>query len=133
MRTHELDGDAFETLEGFYAETDRALCLDTEWGHNLDAFNDVLRGGFGTPGDGFVLRWNNHQLSRQRLGYSETMHQLEARLARCHPENRADVARELDAARRGEGPTVFHWLGWLIRRHGPGGDEADDNVILELD
>jgi hypothetical protein len=35
--------------------------------------NDILRGGFGTPDDGFTLRWKNHDISRQRLGYRETV------------------------------------------------------------
>ena len=41
---------------------------DAYWGRNLDAFNDVLRGGFGTPEGGFTLRWKNHATSRRRLG-----------------------------------------------------------------
>jgi hypothetical protein len=44
----EIDGQRFSTLEEFYEEISRALVLNAEWGHNLDAFNDILRGGFGT-------------------------------------------------------------------------------------
>ena len=68
---------------------------DAQWGRNLDAFNDILRGGFGTPDDGFILRWLNHDVSRRRLGYPETVRQLELRLERCHPTNRERVRAEL--------------------------------------
>jgi RNAse (barnase) inhibitor barstar len=65
---YEIDGANFSTLEGFYDEFSRVVIPGVSWGHNLDAFDDVLYGGFGTPDDGFVLRWKNHDLSRQRLG-----------------------------------------------------------------
>ena len=54
--------------EEFYDEIDRVMHPQT-WGHNLDAFNDILRGGFGTPEEGFTLRWKNHSISKARLGY----------------------------------------------------------------
>ena len=103
------------------------------WGRNLDAFNDVLRGGFGSPEDGFVLVWKNHLASRERLGYPETVRQLELKLQRCHPANDLDVQTELDAARRGEGPTVFDWMLEILKIHGAGGREAEDGVELRLE
>jgi RNAse (barnase) inhibitor barstar len=127
-----IDGAHFTTLEGFYGEVSRILIPGAAWGHNLDAFNDILSGGFGTPDDGFILRWMNTELSRRHLGHAETVRQLEKRLARCHPSNRASVAADLKDARQGRGPTVFDWLVEIIRRHGPGGDSAGDGVVLEL-
>jgi hypothetical protein len=102
------------------------------WGKNLDAFNDVLRGGFGTPDEGFILRWHDHEISKHRLGYEETVRQLQMRLGRCHSTNRDRVAKELDAALRHEGPTVFDWLVEIISAHCPGGDEQEDNIQLIL-
>lgn len=67
-----------------------------------------------------------------RLGYEETVRQLRNRLARCHPQNIPIVESQLLDARRGEGPTVFDWLIEIIREHGPGGSEGDDNVELLL-
>ncbi len=40
--------------------------------------------------------------------------------------------KEAAAAQRGEGPTLFDILVEIIRSHGPGGDEADEGVLLEL-
>jgi len=130
--TYEIDGRDFSTLEEFYADISRVLIPGASWGHNLDALNDILCGGFGTPDGGFVLRWKNATVSRERLGYPETVRQLELRLARCHHSNRGAVSADLEAAQRGVGPTVFDWLLEIIRVHGPGGDEAEDGVILEL-
>jgi RNAse (barnase) inhibitor barstar len=88
---YEIDGERFSTLEEFYSEIDRVMHLST-WGHNLDAFNDILRGGFGTSEEGFAILWKNHGTSKTRLGYPETVRQLKLRLERCHPSNRESVS-----------------------------------------
>jgi hypothetical protein len=129
----ELDGARFSTLESFYDEVSRVLIPGSEWGHNLDAFNDILRGGFGTPEGGFTILWRAHMLSAERLGYPETIRQLELRLERCHPANRASVLQQLAQARRGEGPTVFEWLVEIIRSHGASGEKTADGVALLLE
>jgi RNAse (barnase) inhibitor barstar len=129
---YEIDGARFAALEEFYDEVSRVLIPGAYWGRNLDAFNDILRGGFGTPEGGFTLVWKNSDVSRERLGYPETVRQLELRLARCHPSNRERVARDLEAAKRREGPTVFDWLVEIIREHGRGGAEGEDKVELVL-
>lgn len=117
---YQIDGENFTTLEGFYDEFSRCVLGGTSWGHNLDAFNDVLR-------------WKNHQLSRDRLGYPETVRQLELRLSRCHPDNREAVGRELADATKGRGLKAFEWLTEIIKEHGSGGSEEEDGVELKLD
>ena len=69
METYRIDGERFSTLEEFYEEISRVLIPNAKWGHNLDAFNDILRGGFGTPDEGFILIWENSAVSKRRLGY----------------------------------------------------------------
>jgi|GEM_PF-1903720 len=130
---YELDGRNFRTLEDFYDEVSRVLVSGAAWGRDLDALNDLIRGGFGTPRDGFVLRWVNAHLSRDRLGYPETVRRLKRRLTYCHPSNRAAVSAELREAKCSRGPTVFDWIVAIIRRHGPGGEEQEDGVGLVLD
>lgn len=127
-----IDGTAFSTLEEFFEEVSRVLIPGVYWGRNLDAFNDILRGGFGTPDDGFTLRWRDHEESRRRLGYPETVRQLEIRLNRCHPSSRERVRADLAEAIAGTGPTVFDWVIEIIQVHDPGGREAEDGVLLEL-
>lgn len=128
-----LDGTKITSLETFYREVSRVLIPDADWVRNLDAFNDILRGGFGTPPDGFVLRWTHSATSRANLGYPETVRQLEKRLERCHPSNRASVRADLNRAQQGAGTTVFDWLVDIIRVHGADGDEAEDGVFLILE
>jgi RNAse (barnase) inhibitor barstar len=127
-----IDGSEFSTLEEFAKHFSARVLKDHRWNGNLDAFNDILRGGFGTPEQGFHILWDNSKRSQVALGHSETVRQLERMLGTCHPANREGIAGELAAAKRGEGPTVFDWLVEIIRDHGPGGSQSDDRVTLEL-
>ncbi len=54
MKKIVINGNDFYDIDGFYAEIDRLLTKDLTWktGHNLDAFNDLLCGGFGIHEDG---------------------------------------------------------------------------------
>ena len=128
-----LDVLRITSLETFYDEVSRSLVPGASWGRNLDAFNDILRGGFGTPAEGFILRWTNSDQSRANLAYPETVRQLEKRLERCHPTNRAHVRAELSQARACKGDTVFDWLVVIIRDHGSGGEQSEDCVQLVLE
>ena len=44
-----IDGRRFSNMAGFYDEVERVFTfgLDRKIGRNLNAFNDILRGGFG--------------------------------------------------------------------------------------
>lgn len=64
--TIEIDGSRFDTLNDFWEEISVSLIPGTRWGRDFDAFNDVLRGGLGTPRGGFRLRWVNFQRSYTR-------------------------------------------------------------------
>jgi hypothetical protein len=46
--TYEIDGADFSTLDEFYDEISRVVIPEVYWGRNLDAFDDILSGGFGT-------------------------------------------------------------------------------------
>jgi hypothetical protein len=126
-----IDGANFSDLRGFAREFSRLLCNYT-WRGNLDAFNDLLRGGFGTPENGWVLRWLNSESSRAALGYEETTRRLERLFLTCHPSNRSNIEARISSARRSEGPTLFDEIVEIIRDHGPGGNESEDGVLLEL-
>ena len=127
-----IDGARFTTLEGFYDEFEHQALKGAKWGRNLDAFNDVLRGGLRTPQGGFVLVWQHHAMSRLRLGYAETARQLRRMLATGDSQNEIDTRRDIAAAASRQGSTVFDWLLDIIRAHGLGGDEAEDGIELLL-
>lgn len=130
--TLHIDGLEFSTLEGFFDHVSSRIIPGAAWGRNLDAFSDILRGGFGTPEGGFILCWNNHDISKRRLGYEETARQLQKRLARCHSTHVASVEAELATALRHEGSTVFDWLVEIIRLHSVGGEEQKNVIELML-
>ena len=134
MKTRYLiDGAEFTSLEEFAQHFSAQVLKEYAWKGNLDAFNDILRGGFGTPEEGFELVWHYHHLSKERLGFGEMARFLERILTTCHPSNGPSVMTDLDAARVGRGPTLFDLLVTIIREHGPGGMEAADGIELILD
>ena len=65
-----LDGASFDDLAGFFTAITRTLGVSS-WGRNLDAFNDILRGGFGTPSTGRIHPSMDElsELSTERLGW----------------------------------------------------------------
>jgi len=67
-----LDGNKFSDEEGFYNEVDNILTknIDFKTGHNLDAFNDLIRGGFGVheSEEPISLKWINFNKSKKDLG-----------------------------------------------------------------
>ena len=71
-QTLKIDGEIFSDLEGFYKEIDRVLTKDLDWqtGHNLDAFNDLLRGGFGVYDyeEPVKIIWTKFTESKKVLG-----------------------------------------------------------------
>jgi RNAse (barnase) inhibitor barstar len=125
-RVYGIIGTDVSSLDQFFEEISIKLVPGADWGKNLDAFNDVLRGGFGTPGGGFVLRWNNSDISREWLGYPETVRQLGLRLQTCNRLSRKTVLEQLKLAESESGDTVFDWLVDIILAH------SDDGVELEL-
>ena len=129
-RAYEINGNTFHDLEGFFDEIQRSL-VTAPWGRNLNAFNDVLRGGFGTPEEGFVLRWLNSSRSRAALAFPEAIQSLDAN-QRCQPANHGLERADLAMAHGGQGETLFESIVRIIRTHGPGGEEANDGVELEL-
>lgn len=67
-KVYVLDGARMTSPEAFYDEVSRVLIPGHGWGRNLDAFDDILMGGFGTPVEGFTIKWRNSEASRSTLG-----------------------------------------------------------------
>jgi len=71
MKIIELNGNSFSNLSEFYNEIERKMTKGLNWeiGRNLDAFNDILNGGFGVHkvDESYKLRWINSQRSELEL------------------------------------------------------------------
>lgn len=106
-----IDGTHFSTIDEFYDEIDKLLTKDLSWktGHNLDAFHDLLRGGFGIheEGEGIEFYWMHTKKSRQDFGYDATVLYWEKILQICHPTNREKIKLKIKAAQNHEGDTLF--------------------------
>ena len=115
--TYTIDGAHFTNLEEFYNAFGLEILSGREWGRNLDALDDVLGGGFGTPAEGFVLSWKNSALSKERLGMKETLKYLEHQLSACDASQRDSVFNEIEQLKAGKGQTLFDMLVEIIREH----------------
>jgi hypothetical protein len=116
-----LEGNKFDTLLGFYNEVERVLTKDLGWkiGRNLNAFNDVLWGGFGAfeYEEPIHIIWEQSAKSKSDLDYPETIKWLEEKLKHCHPSNTPSVKEELLRANNGEGPTLFDIIIDIMEEH----------------
>ena len=125
-----IDGTCFSTLPEFFAEMERLLTRDLTWqtGRNLDAFHDLLRGGFGVYayGERVTFRWLHADKSRQDLGYDETQRYWLDRAQKCHPSNRERMLQKAEAAKNHRGPTLFDLIAADIQDK-----ESAHTLILE--
>jgi RNAse (barnase) inhibitor barstar len=116
-----LEGNEFSTLSSFYSAVEKALTKDLGWhiGRNLNAFNDVLRGGFGVHDyeEPIRLVWLRSEKSRKELGWKETVKYLLTKLKTCHPTNVESVKRDLALAEAHAGKTIFDLIVVIIEKH----------------
>ena len=120
-----IDGESFSTLGGFYAcVSDRLGTPAGKTIRSLDAFNDLLRGGFGKTeaGESLHVRWIHSDKSRTDLGYDATAAYYEKLLEHAHPSNREELEKKAADAREGRGATLFEIITELIRRDDSGHD-----------
>jgi len=113
-----IDGNNFCDIEGFYCEIDNLFTKDLDWktGHNLDAFNDILRGGFGVHeyGEPIKIIWRNFSKSQKDFGHEATVRHYERMLTRCHPTNSDSVQEYLTDARNGKGTKLIDIIVKII-------------------
>ncbi|MHC4266475.1 MAG: barstar family protein [Planctomycetota bacterium] len=70
VKTIIIDGNNFSNMNEFYTEVEKNFCKDFKMGRNLDAFVDVLSGGFGVfeYEENINLIWKNSEKSKNNLG-----------------------------------------------------------------
>ena len=122
-----IDGQKFTDLEGFFCLMDEILRADdctTAFGHNLDAFNDLLGGGFGVHdvGEPIVVKWINYGESRKALGYEETARYYRDKLDRTMFKDNYVLRRRLEQALERKGRTLLDMITGIIREDETGHD-----------
>lgn len=127
-----IDGSHFSDMEGFYDEVIKVFTRDADgMGRNLNAFNDMLRGGFGVfeYGTPITVKWLNADKSRNDLGYEATVLQYEKALGKCPDENKAFIQEKLADARNGRGETLFDVIVGIILDNEDSGHDCE--LILD--
>jgi RNAse (barnase) inhibitor barstar len=125
-----IDGDNFSDFQGFTKEFSfKVLSNKHIWKGNLDAFNDILRGGFGDieEDDEVEIVWKNSKKSINDLSYDETIRRLNEILVNCHPTNKEFVLQKIRLAESNQGSTVFDLLIEIVKEH----ENKNINLILE--
>lgn len=122
-----INGDLISDIPSFYREINRVFMSGENWqlGNSLDAFNDLLYGGFGAikSNEPVKLVWKNMEKSRQALGYAATKQYYEEKLLPGAPFNKEHFLEKLAALDNGTGPTYFDILMEIIAEH--------PNIVLQ--
>lgn len=112
---YEIDGNDFSTLEEFYDAISRDVLGTDQWGHNLDAFDDILCWlGSDQP---YKLIWKNSNKSKNDLDYKKDINQLRAELQNCHNGGSTYhyINKRLEQLIKDKGPSTFETLVKIIR------------------
>lgn len=121
MKKIYINGNCIQDIPSFYAEINRVFMADEEWeiGTSLDAFNDLLYGGFGAikSDEKIQLLWNNIEESKKALGYETTKAYYEGKLKADSPFNKEYFQEKLTALEDGRGETYFDILMTIIAEH----------------
>ena len=123
-----IDGNKFSNLNEFYDEIERVFTKNLSWkiGRNLDAFNDILRGGFGVHAfqQPIEITWNESEKSKLAFGKNKTIKQLEKALKDCSPNDAKYIRQEIKDIKAGQAPTLFEKMIEIISSH--------DHITLKL-
>jgi RNAse (barnase) inhibitor barstar len=123
MKQFVIDGNDFSDEDGFRQAAYHVLCpqyeLTSRPGLNLDAFNDILRGGFLVFGyeEPIQFTWKNVEKSKTALGYDATLKYYERIRLHAHPSNLKKIDGHIEDAKRHEGPTLFDLIVETIEQH----------------
>ena len=69
-----IEGEDIKSIDAFYDLISKQLGLASWFGRNLDALNDVLRGGCGTvdPANK-TWKWLHHTISKENISRFDTI------------------------------------------------------------
>lgn len=116
-----INGHFIHDIASFYEEINRVFMTNENWklGNSLDAFNDLLYGGFGAikNNETVDLIWLDMEKSRQALGYETTRAYYEDKLKPDSSFNKILFQEKLNALESGTGETYFDVLMEIISEH----------------
>jgi RNAse (barnase) inhibitor barstar len=117
----EIEGSAINDIASFYREINRVFMVGESWqiGHSLDAFNDLLFGGYGALQgvQSVELIWHHMEHSRKALGYQTTRAYYLDKLQPGSPYNKKLFEEKLGALESGIGETYFDIILSILAEH----------------
>ena len=116
-KIYTIDGAKFANFEEFRDTLNQEFAFTLEWNGNFDALSDLLEGGYGTPEEGFIVRWLNFGQSKDALGYQETLHWLESVLSRVHPSGRESWETRIALSKQNQGEALWMSVVDVITNH----------------
>lgn len=116
-----INGNNIHDIPSFYEEINHLFMVGEDWklGQSLDAFNDLLYGGFGTikGKEKVKIQWINIAKSREDLGLEVTLSYYQEKLASPSTFNIQWVNEKISALEKGEGQTYFEIIMEIISDH----------------
>jgi RNAse (barnase) inhibitor barstar len=116
-----IDGNLIHDIPSFFEEINRVFMQSENWklGASLDAFNDMLYGGFGLieNAEPIDLIWTNINASRQALGHEVTKAYYLGKLKPGSPYNSDFFKTKLAELESGRGETYFDIVISVIAEH----------------
>lgn len=121
MKTFVIDSRHFDDIPGFFRELNRLFMQGEDWqlGESLDAFDDLLYGGYGALAGQKEIRllWRGAHKSRTDLGPETTQDFYRNKLLQPQRYNPAWARQQLAALEAGTGKTYFETLLEIIAQH----------------
>lgn len=120
-RQIKIEGKSIHNISSFYKEINRVLMYNEDWqiGDSLDAFNDLLYGGFGVLGEysQVDMIWADIDFSREALSYNTTKLYYLEKLKPDSVFNKGYFEQQLNELEAGTGKTYFDIVMEIITEH----------------
>ncbi|RYF64628.1 MAG: ribonuclease inhibitor [Cytophagaceae bacterium] len=117
----EIEGSSINDIASFYEEINRVFMAGESWriGQSLDAFNDLLYGGYGAlqGAQSVELLWHNMDHSRKALGYQTTRAYYLDKLRPGSPYSNNLFEEKLSPLENGRGATYFDTIMSILADH----------------
>lgn len=121
MKNIIIEGKHITDIETFYKEINRVFMQNEDWdiSQSLDAFNDLLYGGFGEikGNEPLQLIWKNFEENKNQLGFNATKSFYEGKLKAPETYNIDFVREKIKELESGKGLTYFEIILEIISDH----------------
>ena len=121
MKSITIEGKNITDIATFYQEINRVFMSNENWkiAPSLDAFNDLLYGGFGAidSKESTTLIWKNFEENRKTLGLKTTKKFYESKLTAPEIYNINFVKGKITALESSNGSTYFEIILEIISDH----------------